>query len=52
MAAKCQTFMIRMKASKAYTKHEYDCQTWNTKGSIDVKEQIWLANVKYLRLLT
>ena len=29
----------------------YDCQTWNTKGSIDVKEQTWQTNVKYLRLL-
>ena len=29
---------------------KYDCQTLNTKGVIDVKEQIWLINVKYLRL--
>ena len=28
----------------------YDCQTWNTKGIIDVKEQIWNINVKCLRL--
>ena len=31
-------------------KHLY--QTWNTKGNIDVKEQIRLSNIKYLRLST
>ena len=32
-------------------KKRYDCQTQNSKGIIDVKEHIWLTNVKYLRLL-
>ena len=27
-------------------KMKYDCQTWNTEGIIDVKEWIWLTNVK------
>ena len=31
-------------------KNKYDYQTWNTKGIMDMKEQIWLKNLKYLRL--
>ena len=42
--------LIAVKPSKAKTK--YDFQTRNTEGIIDVKEQIWLTNVKYLRLST
>ena len=30
---------ITVKTSKAFTKNKYDCQTWSTKGIIDVKEQ-------------
>ena len=47
---KCDIFMNCSK--KAFTKTNYDCQTWNTEWSIDVKEQRWLTNVKYLRLST
>ena len=28
-----------------------NCKTWNTKGIIDVKVQIWLTNVKYLSVI-
>ena len=31
-------------------KNKYDLKTKNTLGIIDLKEQIWLTNVKYLRL--
>ena len=33
-------------------KNMYDYQTWNTKGIIHVKVNIWLTNLKYLSLLT
>ena len=29
-----------------------DCQTRNTEEIMDVKEQIWLTDVKYLRMST
>ena len=52
MAAKCEAFMNYSKYFKGFYKNKYDCQMWNTKGIIDVKEQIWLTDVKYLRLST
>ena len=30
-------------------KTKFDYQTWNTKGIIDVKEQIYLTYIKYFR---
>ena len=32
--------------------NKYNCQTWSAKGIIDVKKQIWVTDVKYLRLST
>ena len=54
MATQCEMFMNYSKNFKGICKkkYKYDCQTWNTKGTINVKEQIWLTNVKYLRLST
>ena len=51
MAAK---YAISMNCSRNFIGiwKENDCQTVNTKGIINVKEQIWLTIVKYFRLST
>ena len=46
MAAKCEMSCIIVETSKSFAKNKYDCQTWNTKGIIDMKEQIWLMHMK------
>ena len=37
---------IAVKLHRQLQKKNYS-QTWNTKGFIDVKEQIWPTNIKY-----
>ena len=43
-------FMKYSKNFKGIARNKYDSSKWNTKGIIDVKEQIWFTNVKYLKL--
>ena len=38
----CEIFRIAV----AFVKNRYAFQTWNTKGIIDVKEKMWLVNIK------
>ena len=38
---------IAVETSQASSKNKCYFQTWNTTGIIDVKEQIWLANIKH-----
>ena len=52
MAPKCEMFMNVVKTSLAFANKKYDCQTQNTRGITDVKEQIWVPTVKYLSLST
>ena len=54
MAPKCEMLMNCSKYFLGICKKEnkYDCQTQNNKGNIDVKEQICLTNVNYLKLNT
>ena len=46
----CQCEMFMNCGKKAFAKTKCDCQTRNTKGIIDVKEEMCLTNVRYLRL--
>ena len=51
IVAKCKIFINCSKNFIQICKKINDCQKGNTQGIIDVKEQKWLTNVKYLRLL-
>ena len=52
MATNVKSSLIVLTISWAFVKNKYDYQTWNTKGIKEVKELMWLRNVKYLRLST
>ena len=52
MPAKCEIFMDCSENFISICKKKYNWQTWDTKGIIDVKEEIWFTNIKYLRLST
>ena len=52
MVAKCEMFMNYSKNFKGICKKQIYCQTWNTKGIIELQEEVWLTIVKYLRLST
>ena len=47
MATDVKCLWLAVKTSYAFAKTKYDYQTRNTKGIINVKEQIYLTNVKY-----
>ena len=41
---------IVVKFHRHLQKNKCDCQSWYTKGTIDLKEHIWLTGLTYLRL--
>ena len=38
-------YELQEKLIRHLQKNKYDCPTWNTKGIIDVKKQIWLTKI-------
>ena len=52
MDAKCEMFMNCSKNQMGIFQNKYDCQTWNTKGIVDVKKQIWLIIIYWAVNLT
>ena len=52
MAATYKKFKHYSKNLVGICRNKYDCKYWNTKGVIDVDEQIWLTNEKYFSLST
>ena len=48
MIAKYEIFMNTVTNSYAIAKMKYACQRRNTKGIIDVIEEIWFTNIHFL----